>query len=93
MYSGSSSRLGSLTMPEACRWRPVLVDHPFERRAIAEAILGDLGRDAVQSEQGVGAELGPVFRELHLFDPPVELAGFRCVRAGTRAVARNGCVT
>jgi hypothetical protein len=53
----------------------VLVDYRFDCRAIASAILGDLGRDAAQGEEAVVAELGLVFRELHLLDPPVELAG------------------
>jgi hypothetical protein len=36
----------------------VLVDDPFERGAVAEAIFGDLGRGAAQREEGVVAEFG-----------------------------------
>jgi hypothetical protein len=54
----------------------VLVDYPFDRRAVAEAILGDFGREAAEGEESVVAKLGFVFRELQLLDTPVELADF-----------------
>jgi hypothetical protein len=69
----------------------VLVDYPFERRAVAEAIFGDLGRDAAQGEEAVVAKVGLVFGELQLLDMPVELVSMRS--SGTRTAARSGYVT
>ena len=50
----------------------VLVDDPFEGGAVAEAVVEGFGRDAVEGEEAVVGELGPVFGEAHLFDAPVE---------------------
>lgn len=48
---------------------PVLIDHPFEGGAVAEAVVEGFGWDAAQGEEVVVAELGLVFRELHALDP------------------------
>ena len=47
MYSGSSSRFGSLVMPlRLSVANLVLVDHPIQGAAVAQAVAEDLGRDA-----------------------------------------------
>ena len=41
---------------------PVLVDHPFQRRPVAEAVLGDFGWDAFKREIAVVRQRSLVFR-------------------------------
>ena len=50
----------------------VLVDHPLQRRAVAEAVGERFGGDAVQRQEAVVAQLRLVFGEAHLLDAPVE---------------------
>jgi hypothetical protein len=43
MYCGSSARLGSLMMPLRLSVDLVVVDQPFQSRAVSEAIFVGLG--------------------------------------------------
>ncbi len=47
----------------------ILVDHPLEGGAVAEAVVEGSGGDTAEGKEIVVAELGSVFRELHAFDP------------------------
>ena len=74
MYSGSSSRLGSLVMPlrlsvETWYWS---MTHS-RARAVAEAVFVGFGRDAGEGQEVVVDECGLVFAEAHLLDAAVEL--------------------
>ena len=50
----------------------VLVEHPVQRRAVAEAVGERFGGDAVQRQETVVAQLRFVFGEAHFLDAPVE---------------------
>ena len=54
----------------------VLVDDPFQRRAVAEAIVVRLCWNALQRQEFVVDERGLVLAEAHLFDAPVQLPFF-----------------
>ena len=70
MYSGSSDRLGvgagaaSLVFAQL-----ILVDHPFQRAAVAEAVAERLRWDTRERERWVDRQRGLVLREPHLLDP------------------------
>ena len=62
MYLGSSSRLGSLTMPERGSVETrYWIDDPFEGGAVAEAVVEGSGWDAAEGEEVVVAEFGFAF--------------------------------
>lgn len=67
----------------------MLVDDPLEGGAIAEAVVKGSGWDAAQGKEGVVAEVGLVFRELHA----VYAEGDFCRRGirSVRAAARSRC--
>ena len=50
----------------------VLVDDPIEGGAVAQLVVEDLGRDAVQGEEVVLFEAGFVFAQAHFFDAVVQ---------------------
>ena len=83
MYSGSSARLGSLTMPErlSVETRYWSID-PFEGAAVAETVFVDLRRDAAQGEEAVVAELGFVFGERHASRRANRVCRFRSAASG-----------
>ena len=55
----------------------ILVDDPFERRTIAEAVFERFSRDTAEGEELVVDERGFVLAQFHLRDEVVEfLAGF-----------------
>ena len=53
----------------------VLVDHPFEAGAVAEAVVVGGGGDAAQEQEVVVAEFGLVFGELHAVDAEGDFGG------------------
>ena len=50
----------------------ILIDDPFQSRAIAQSILKHFGRDSTQSHEVVVDKRAFVFAQLHLFNAPVE---------------------
>lgn len=54
----------------------VLIDGPFKGAAVAQPVFVNLRRNPAEGQKAVVLKLGFVFGEAHLFDAPVELAGF-----------------
>ena len=63
-------------------------DHPFQRRAVAEAAGEGFGGDAAEREEAVVAQLRFVFGETHLLNAPVKLL-YGCQMARCRRRFRH----
>ena len=89
IYSGSSARLGSFSMPLRLSvftryWSITQSSAQRLPRAVGERF----GGDAVQRQEAVVAQQRPVFGEAHLFDAPVELL-YGCQMARCRRRFRH----